>query len=81
MNVLEIIPAGTTWVVNVDTMSVTKNGMHYSSLGNLTSVSGAFNLASSGDNIFIYLGDADEPAFVFGFASKEWVHLPFICIV
>ena len=81
VDVLEIIPAGTTWVVNVDTMSVTKNGTHYSSLGNLTSVNGAFNLAQSGDNIFIYLGDPDEPVFVFGFASKQWVHLFFMSII
>ena len=73
IQVLQTIPAGTTWVVNADSMTVTKNRTHYPSLGNLTKVSGSFNLATSGDNVFIFAGDVDQPDFIFAFASKQWV--------
>ena len=56
-------------------MEVTKSGTHFASLDNLTKISGSFDLSSSGDNIFIYQGDKDDPIFIFGFASKQWVHI------
>eukprot|EP00602_Paraphysomonas_sp_CaronLab_P006100 CAMPEP_0185020602 /NCGR_PEP_ID=MMETSP1103-20130426/3215_1 /TAXON_ID=36769 /ORGANISM="Paraphysomonas bandaiensis, Strain Caron Lab Isolate" /LENGTH=645 /DNA_ID=CAMNT_0027551601 /DNA_START=313 /DNA_END=2250 /DNA_ORIENTATION=- len=65
-SVTSTVPAGHVW--SYEGAEIT------TPYGVWSKLSGSFSLATSGDNIFVYVGDSDSPEFLFGLSTVPWVN-------